>query len=161
MTDSYRVDEVLHKHTNVVCGADCGWRGRYDGGKPIEGASLTPGDPSPACRCPECDALAYPVEPRFVIAKVDQHVAFVAKNGECIDHITEQDNMPASAFVATSKALLEAAGCNPVIATEEVCAYLDAESDEQLDIDQLAASEHARHLAALAALAAKSRDTRG
>ena len=30
---------------------------------PIEHAVLTPGDPSPAGRCPECDGLVYPMEP--------------------------------------------------------------------------------------------------
>ena len=48
-----------HFGTRVRCGAACGWQGRYWQAKPIESCSLTPGDPSPAGRCPDCDALVY------------------------------------------------------------------------------------------------------
>lgn len=48
------VPEQLQCH----CGA-CPWTGTAQCLSPIESCSLTPGDPSPAGRCPECDALAY------------------------------------------------------------------------------------------------------
>jgi hypothetical protein len=38
---------------------DCGWTGRFDQVAEIGGCSLTPGDASPAGRCPECDTLVY------------------------------------------------------------------------------------------------------
>lgn len=40
------------------CGG-CGWTGRADALVPCEDAILTPGDASPAGRCPDCEALAY------------------------------------------------------------------------------------------------------
>lgn len=40
------------------CGA-CPWVGTARSLCPIDSCSLTPGDPSPAGRCPDCDALAY------------------------------------------------------------------------------------------------------
>lgn len=40
------------------CG-DCEWKGPFSDLMPPDGAVLTPGDPSPAGRCPDCDALAY------------------------------------------------------------------------------------------------------
>jgi hypothetical protein len=43
---------------NCKCGS-CSWTGTALELKDIEGAALTPGDESPAGRCPECDALAY------------------------------------------------------------------------------------------------------
>lgn len=45
--------------TAVDCGAACGWSGTVADLKEIGDCSLTPGDASPAGRCPECDALAY------------------------------------------------------------------------------------------------------
>lgn len=40
------------------CG-DCGWKGPAEALREIEECILTAGDPSPAGRCPECEALAY------------------------------------------------------------------------------------------------------
>lgn len=39
---------------------NCDWRGNLGDGIDICHAVLTPGDPVPACRCPECGALCYP-----------------------------------------------------------------------------------------------------
>jgi hypothetical protein len=41
----------------------CGWQGVASELADIGHCSLTPGDPSPAGRCPECDALAYLFDP--------------------------------------------------------------------------------------------------
>lgn len=46
----------------VWCGGGCGWSGTFAAQHPIEDCSLTPGDPSPSGRCPECEALAYVVQ---------------------------------------------------------------------------------------------------
>lgn len=48
--------------TPCECG-DCGWKGTYAALAGIEDCALTPGDPSPAGRCPECDSLAYVDKP--------------------------------------------------------------------------------------------------
>jgi hypothetical protein len=45
----------------VACGA-CDWTGTADQLEAPDGAILTPGDPSPAGRCPACGALAYLAE---------------------------------------------------------------------------------------------------
>lgn len=66
--------------TTIKC--DCGscdWRGVAADLADIEDCSLTPGDASPAGRCPECDSLAYvirtdPVEAlRTIIAALRDH----------------------------------------------------------------------------------------
>lgn len=44
--------------TRCLC-SNCTWSGPFSKLEPIEHAVLTPGDPSPAGRCPECDCLAY------------------------------------------------------------------------------------------------------
>lgn len=44
--------------TSCEC-SDCGWTGNFVELRPIGDCCLTPGDGSPAGRCPECDALAY------------------------------------------------------------------------------------------------------
>ena len=47
----------------IACSCDgCDWAGMASDAAPIESCSLTPGDPSPAGRCPECDSLIYVVE---------------------------------------------------------------------------------------------------
>ena len=51
--------------TPCVCD-DCNWRGTFAQLRAIGDCSLTPGDPSPAGRCPECDTLAYVVKHRGV-----------------------------------------------------------------------------------------------
>lgn len=48
----------------VFCACDdCSWKGQYSELHEIEECILTPGDPSPAGRCPRCDTLAYVVKP--------------------------------------------------------------------------------------------------
>lgn len=41
------------------CECDCGWEGPAEELAEIGECALTPGDPSPAGRCPKCDCLAY------------------------------------------------------------------------------------------------------
>lgn len=41
----------------------CEWVGTADELQEIGECSLTPGDPSPAGRCPDCGTLAYVVKP--------------------------------------------------------------------------------------------------
>lgn len=45
--------------TPCKCGGGCGWVGAFSALAEIGDCSLTPGDPSPAGRCPECESLAY------------------------------------------------------------------------------------------------------
>ena len=45
------------------CG-DCDWEGPVGDLLEIGDCSLTPGDPSPAGRCPECETIAYVVKPK-------------------------------------------------------------------------------------------------
>lgn len=47
-----------------VCGGGCGWHGTAQWLDEIEDCSLTPGDPSPAGRCPRCGSLAYLDRPK-------------------------------------------------------------------------------------------------
>lgn len=48
------------KPERLPCACDnCGWKGWGVNLKVIEDCELTPGDPSPAGRCPKCDSLAY------------------------------------------------------------------------------------------------------
>ena len=60
--DSYgyeaEVDHSADDEAPVGCGS-CAWHGRYDQTVAIGLCSLTPGDPSPSGRCPECDSLCY------------------------------------------------------------------------------------------------------
>lgn len=48
----------LPEATPCECG-DCEWRGPFSALAEIGDCILTPGDGSPAGRCPECDTLAY------------------------------------------------------------------------------------------------------
>ena len=58
-TGPYLVAEVEDAdNTPCTCEA-CGWTGTADAVDEIEDCALTPGDPSPVGRCPECDWLAY------------------------------------------------------------------------------------------------------
>lgn len=43
--------------TPVRCA--CDWRGTFADVAEIDECALTPGDPSPIGRCPECDELVY------------------------------------------------------------------------------------------------------
>lgn len=65
MRDADYLASIDHRaeNYNCTCG-DCDWSGDVDELDIIEGCSLTPGDPSPAGRCPECGTLAYPDEER-------------------------------------------------------------------------------------------------
>lgn len=47
----------------ATCG-DCSWRGEALECSEIEDCSLTPGDPSPCGRCPECNSIAYLDRPK-------------------------------------------------------------------------------------------------
>lgn len=53
----------------VSCGC-CEWTGTYAETKEVGDCSLTPGDASPAGRCPSCDSLCYPAR------RVDEERAF-------------------------------------------------------------------------------------
>lgn len=58
------IDPEPEPETTVEC-SNCEWRGTYanlSAADAIDEAHLTPGDPSPAGRCPECSALVYVVE---------------------------------------------------------------------------------------------------
>lgn len=44
--------------TPAGCG-NCSWSGRARDAADIETAVLTPGDPAPVGRCPQCGSLAY------------------------------------------------------------------------------------------------------
>jgi hypothetical protein len=48
------------------CG-NCDWKGAIAEATVIEGAVLTPGDPSPCGRCPECDSLCYLTRPEDAV----------------------------------------------------------------------------------------------
>lgn len=59
MTSPYRVLEVyIEPGSEIVC-SNCDWQGLPDALLDIEDCYLTAGDPSPAGRCPECEALTY------------------------------------------------------------------------------------------------------
>lgn len=51
----YATDDSVVK---VAC-ENCDWKGTADQVAEINGAILTPGDESPAGRCPECAQLVY------------------------------------------------------------------------------------------------------
>lgn len=58
----YKV-EIDRPADKTLCDcSDCAWQGYFSALQGIEDCSLTPGDPSPAGRCPECDSLAYVTE---------------------------------------------------------------------------------------------------
>jgi len=52
----------MDNDTPVSCGS-CEWGGTASELLEIGDAILTPGDPSPAGRCPECESLAYVEDP--------------------------------------------------------------------------------------------------
>lgn len=55
---TYNAEIDIQDDAAVSCGS-CSWKAKARELVPIDGCALTPGDPSPAGRCPECDALAY------------------------------------------------------------------------------------------------------
>lgn len=58
---------------------NCEWTGGFAGLAPIGDCALTPGDPSPAGRCPECDTLAYVVKPEPLDALLPAVLRLIAK----------------------------------------------------------------------------------
>jgi hypothetical protein len=56
----------------VACDS-CSWTGHYRDVEYLEDGMLTPGDPVPAGRCPECAALVYLSNPKtaYAIEKPD------------------------------------------------------------------------------------------
>jgi len=54
---TYSAEIDVDDEAAASCG--CGWNGTAARLAPIDGCALTPGDPSPAGRCPDCDSLAY------------------------------------------------------------------------------------------------------
>lgn len=62
-TGPYRVAEVEDADNTPCTCENCGWTGTADAVDEIEDCALTPGDPSPVGRCPECDCLAYVERP--------------------------------------------------------------------------------------------------
>jgi hypothetical protein len=61
-SDTYLAEIDLAEDTHCDC-ESCGWSGTAAELADIEAAGLDPGDPSPAGRCPNCDALAHPALP--------------------------------------------------------------------------------------------------
>jgi len=55
------VDMWIDSGALIECN-DCAWNGRAEDALPIVSCVLTPGDPSPAGRCPMCESLAYIVK---------------------------------------------------------------------------------------------------
>jgi hypothetical protein len=49
--------------------SDCDWQGPASATRNVEDCVLTPGDPSPVGRCPECDTLAYVDKPQPDVCK--------------------------------------------------------------------------------------------
>jgi hypothetical protein len=62
--------------THCVCGSGCGWKGNFSKLEEIGDCILTPGDPSPAGRCPRCDDVAYVAEapPKSIEALALVHI---------------------------------------------------------------------------------------
>jgi hypothetical protein len=57
-----QIDFMSDPETTAVKCGDCGWEGMASQLDGIVSCSLTPGHPSPAGRCPECESLAYVME---------------------------------------------------------------------------------------------------
>lgn len=56
---TYRV-EMDAPPADTPCSCDdCDWRGTFAQLNAIGECCLTPGDPSPAGRCPDCDTIVY------------------------------------------------------------------------------------------------------
>lgn len=58
-----QIDFARDPATILCTCSDCDWKGTADLLEDIDECCLTPGDPSPAGRCPECDSLAYVDQP--------------------------------------------------------------------------------------------------
>jgi len=60
VTSYTAIIEFSDKPSRIECECfDCDWKGTAADLKDIGSAVLTPGDPSPAGRCPECEELVY------------------------------------------------------------------------------------------------------
>ena len=59
-TEAYRVEKVKDIGSTACACSTCNWRGAATLVKDVNRCSLTPGDASPAGRCPKCENLAYP-----------------------------------------------------------------------------------------------------
>ena len=66
---------------HAECGS-CDWSGPASQLDAPDGAILTPGDPCPAGRCPECGALAYLEEPATPATEAETVVAAAAEGGD-------------------------------------------------------------------------------
>jgi hypothetical protein len=62
--------------------SDCAWKGMADALATIGDCSLTPGDESPAGRCPECDSLAYidQPDPKALQTTIRNLLAYIEQN---------------------------------------------------------------------------------
>ncbi len=58
-TSRYRATVDHVDDCQPSCCGNCGWVGVAADTAEIEECALTPGDPSPVGRCPECDSIAY------------------------------------------------------------------------------------------------------
>jgi len=59
-TAGYRVEKVKDLQGTACACSGCAWKGPATLLKEVVKCTLTPGDMSPAGRCPKCDKLAYP-----------------------------------------------------------------------------------------------------
>lgn len=67
--------EYISDKSKIICKCgSCEWTGVASILKPIDECVLTPGDPSPAGRCPDCESLTYVLNDEDTCQKFDQHV---------------------------------------------------------------------------------------
>jgi len=59
---NYHVEITEPESTAACLCQSCHWTGSYAEVAEIGSCCLTPGDPSPAGRCPKCSALVYVME---------------------------------------------------------------------------------------------------
>lgn len=81
-----QIDFARDPATILCTCSDCDWKGTADLLEDIDECSLTPGDPSPAGRCPECDSLAYVDQPDKyeVLAVLHRAKSMVSLTGHAI-----------------------------------------------------------------------------
>lgn len=87
------------------CG-DCGWKGLGQALKPIGDCGLSPGDASPAGRCPECDTIAYLDRP---IDRATDALAALFRQGLPPKGLSAEDLAKRLQFERDQLAALEAA----------------------------------------------------
>jgi hypothetical protein len=89
-TSSYVVAEV-EDAGDAHCTCGCGWTGSAEDVANIQSCALTPGDPSPVGRCPDCDALVYLDGPLHEVnadsrdSRVTIDLNFFDNNGVLVD----------------------------------------------------------------------------